>query len=349
MHRTASNKLLWPVLEGLGYLGKDVRSVLEAVGLDEDRAFAPEARVDLEPLYEVWRRAAEVTSEPALGVHLAAFMDPSANVSWPMPLSLLEHLGLVSATLADAVATQARFLRLLSDGLRAGIEIEGDRAIFRLEQSPEAPPPLVEYVFAMAVNLARRVLKRDLPLIEVWFTHPAPTRVQAHAKLFKAPVRFSAPCNAVIARAEDFTCPLPTANEALKARVVRQAERLLATLPNVVLFEDKVCGQIEAELPAGNTNAGAVAEKLGVSSRTLHRRLQHEDASYQDLLDRVRLRLAVRHLAAGRPIAEVAMLVGFAQASTFHRAFKSWTGQTPADYQIRNRQQSAALSRQAWP
>jgi hypothetical protein len=62
---------------------------------------------------------------------------------------------------------------------------------------------------------------------------------------------------------------------------------------------------------------------------------QLSSATYQDLLDRVRLRLATRLLASGRPIGEVASSVGFSQASTFHRAFKSWTGQTPTEYQQR--------------
>jgi AraC-like DNA-binding protein len=119
----------------------------------------------------------------------------------------------------------------------------------------------------------------------------------------------------------------------MHARIVRRAEKLIEALPSVDLFEQKICSQIEMELHGGNTNAAAVAEHLGLSARTLHRRLQQAGMTYQELLDRVRLRLAVRHLAAGRPIGQVATLTGFAQASTFHRAFKSWTGKTPTEYQ----------------
>ncbi len=342
--RTANNKLLWPVLEGLRFAGADVGAVLRKVGLDEETAFALDTRVDLEQLFGLWREAVEITHEPALGVRVAAFTEPSNTISWPMPLSLFEHLGMVSPSLADAVPIQNRFLRLLRDGLQLALELDGERAILRLDPLPEAPAAVVEHDFAVTVNVARRAAKRDVPLLEVWFAHRAPPHAHAHAKLFKAPVRFGAPFNAVIARADELTRPLATANETFRARIVRQAERLLAALPCVDLFEDKVCVRIEAELPDGNTNASAVAETLGVSSRTLHRRLQHEGASYQELLDRVRLRLAVRHLSAGKAIAEVASLVGFAQASTFHRAFKSWTGETPADYQLRSRHPAGVAS-----
>ena len=81
----------------------------------------------------------------------------------------------------------------------------------------------------------------------------------------------------------------------------------------------------------------AIAEDLGMSARTLHRRLQAEGISYQELLDQVRLDIAAAQLASGRhSIVSIAERVGFSQPSTFHRAFKSWTGLTPAEYQQRH-------------
>jgi AraC-like DNA-binding protein len=334
---TANHRLLWPLLEALRAVGVDVPALLASIGLDEDAAYGGESRIELDQLFALWRSAVVQSKDPALGVRVAAFIDPASSVSWPMPLSLIEHLGLLSATLGEAIALQGRFLRLLRDGLRTSLEIEGERAFMRMELPEEEPPVLVEYDFAIAINVLRRVSRLDLCPLEVWFTHEAPANTQPQGLLFRAPLRYGAPFNALVMKTTDVSTPLRRINEGFRMRIVRGAERLLAQLPSLELFEDKVCAQIEAELPRGNTNASAVAERLGVSQRTLHRKLQHEGASYQALLDRVRLRLAVRHLGAGRSISDVATLVGFAQASTFHRAFKSWTGETPAEYQMQRR------------
>jgi AraC-like DNA-binding protein len=339
-HFTASNRLLWPVLAAVRRSGADVSAVLAAVGLAEEIAYAHDSRVGLDQLFDVWRSGVELTGDATLGARLAAFAEPTATVSWPMPLSFFEHLGRASATLRDAVELQNRYVRLMRDGISSSVELEGERAVLRLELLPEQPPAEVEFDVGIAINIARRVTKSELRVDEVWFTHAAPPSAQPYDQLFKARIRFGASFNAVIGRTADFTRPLRSANSGMRARLIRHAESLLADLPSIDVFEDKVCAQIVAELPAGNTNASAVAEKLGVSSRTLHRRLQQEGTSYQELLDRVRLRLALGYLETGKSIADVALLVGFAQASTFHRAFKSWTGETPADHPLRKRPRS---------
>jgi AraC-like DNA-binding protein len=336
-HLTVSGALLWPLVEVIRARSGDLKAALAAAGLGEDTFFSPGTRIPFERYVALWQQAETVARDRAFGVHMAGFTDPASAVSWPLPLSLFEHMGIVSSTLSDAVTLQSRFLRLMRDGMSTALEIDGDEAIFRMEYAVDQPASMVEYDFAIALNLARRVTRGELSPREVWFAHPAPQDITAHARLFRAPLRFDAPWNGIICAAEYYTRALPTANEHLRDRIVRQAEHMLGALPSVDLFEDKVCAQIEAELPGGNTNAAAVAEKLGVSCRTLHRRLQQEDSSYQELLDRVRFRLAVRYLGSGKSIGEVALLVGFAQASTFHRAFKSWTGETPAEFQHRQR------------
>ena len=336
---TASNRLIWPALAVIHTQRGEVATVLSTVELGEEAAYNMEAaaRVTLDQLFGVWRAAVAISKDDTLGARLGMFANPAAPVSWPRPLALFEHLGMAAADLASAIGLYGRFVRLLRDGAQLQLEFEGARAIFHMEVRPEEPPALVEFDLMVSMSIAGRIAMRPLPVQEVWFTHASPAQSEIYAGLFGAPVRFGAPRNAIVGDAGEFRRPLPRANAHVLARLIREAESLLAALPNGELFEDRVCAQIGAELPNGNTNAGAIAEKLGVSARTLHRRLQHEDTSYQELLDRVRQRLAMAHLGAGKAIAQVAELVGFAQASTFHRAFKGWTGETPAEYQTRYR------------
>ena len=79
-----------------------------------------------------------------------------------------------------------------------------------------------------------------------------------------------------------------------------------------------------------------VAERLGMSARTLQRKLHASGTSHQELLDEMRRDLAVRYLREpGMAVCEVAYLLGFSESSAFHRAFKRWTGTTPSEFRRR--------------
>jgi AraC-like DNA-binding protein len=85
-------------------------------------------------------------------------------------------------------------------------------------------------------------------------------------------------------------------------------------------------------LPDGPTEQG-VARTLGMSRSTLHVALSREGATYRGLLNGTREELARGYLEAGRYTnKEIAFLLGFADATTFSRAFKRWTGATPMRY-----------------
>ena len=129
---------------------------------------------------------------------------------------------------------------------------------------------------------------------------------------------------------------MSTANPMMLEIVERRARKSIDALPAIDDFVEIARERVEAELPAGNTNASWVAETLGISPRTLHRRLQAEGTSYQDELDRARQagdalpRIAQAHHQRG------GLARGLrASRHAFHRAFKSWTGETPAEYQER--------------
>lgn len=105
--------------------------------------------------------------------------------------------------------------------------------------------------------------------------------------------------------------------------------------------DSALLGEIEAAVLKGfaqgaPVTSDSVASELGISTRTLARRLTEHDTSFREIKDWVRREVATRRLARAEPISEVAYALGFSNPSSFHRAFKRWTGLTPTEFQSRN-------------
>jgi AraC-like DNA-binding protein len=106
---------------------------------------------------------------------------------------------------------------------------------------------------------------------------------------------------------------------------------------SVRLPDQGIAGQVRqhvlAALQTGEPSIEAVARELATTSRTLQRRLRDEKTSFQQVLDEVRREAALKHMRSRRVnIDEVAFLLGFEKANSFHRAFKRWTGVTPGEF-----------------
>ena len=113
---------------------------------------------------------------------------------------------------------------------------------------------------------------------------------------------------------------------------------LLERMPAATAFVDRVRQLVAGGLVRNGAEAVGVAEGLNMSRRTLQRRLRDEGTSVRDIVDSVRRDLAMRYLCEREiAVAEVAFLLGFSEASAFHRAFKRWTGTTPSIYRSRLR------------
>ena len=144
---------------------------------------------------------------------------------------------------------------------------------------------------------------------------------------------FGMRCNALIGDYAGLDDPLPRADSTLCDLLDQHAQALLDRLPRSDSFADRVRAAIANELTAGDPTAEHVSEALGMSTRTLRRRLKEEGTSHQHVLDEVRNELARSYLGEGKlGITEVAFLLGFSDASAFHKAFRRWTGRGPGDW-----------------
>ena len=126
---------------------------------------------------------------------------------------------------------------------------------------------------------------------------------------------------------------MQTANPALSAILDRYAAALLAKLPKPENFTESVTQLIAEELHKSEPGIEAIASRLGYAPRTLQRKLKEVGTSYQELLDKTRSQFAAQYLQEKHiAISEIAGLLGFSEASAFHRAFKRWTGMTPSEF-----------------
>ena len=101
--------------------------------------------------------------------------------------------------------------------------------------------------------------------------------------------------------------------------------------PRRVTLSRKVEAEIEPLLASGRIRVEAVARSLGLSRQTLYRRLKEEGTTFERLLDRVRRRLALRFVREqGLSVKEASYRLGFSDPAAFSRAYKRWTGSSPA-------------------
>src|SRR5262245_49651028 len=150
-------------------------------------------------------------------------------------------------------------------------------------------------------------------------------------------LRFAAPFDAVGYERGYLDLQPPQPEPKLHALLLSHLEQRATELPSALTLSYRVRRLILFELSGGNPSADHIASRLGMSRRTLTRRLLDQGTRFQTLLDEVRLGLCERALISEEVgIAEIAERLGFAEPAAFRHAFKRWTGMTPSQYRARN-------------
>lgn len=167
----------------------------------------------------------------------------------------------------------------------------------------------------------------------VALTYPRPPDDLEHTRVFGAGVRFSQPYACLQLDRAVLGLPIQGTDPHLAAVLDRFAQHRLEALPRAMDLVDELSQRIRQALRGTVPDAATLARQMGMSTRTLSRRLHERGLTYQEVLDQARRELALRHLLnKDLKVIEVAFLLGFSEVSTFYRAFRRWTGTTPAAY-----------------
>lgn len=316
-----------------GYAG-----LLSEAGLPETIAGAGAAdeRYPARALVGLLAAAERVTGDPLLALRLATTQDPRR-------LGVLAYATSNSPSLGEALGNAVRYLKLWNEGLVPTLGPSGGGVALRFEPRDlgvSADEPGVRQLFLLAATTSLALARaytgaRVVPLSLAFASPPPPSGVGEIEGYFGARPRFEAAATELVFEPKSLALPVVGADPALYAIVARHADELLARREAAPrdAWAERARAQIVTTMGRGSVELGALARALGLSERTLQRRLGEEGTSYQEVLDAARFELARSYLPNARlSLSEIAYLLGFQDLSAFYRAFSRWAGVTPAEY-----------------
>ncbi len=198
---------------------------------------------------------------------------------------------------------------------------------------------LKEAALAGWVTYGRSLLPAGTQLQEVCFDHTEGLPQERYQAVFQCPVRLAAGWCGVAFDAQLLELPLSHSDPGLKSLMDARAEELLQDFEHKANLVNEVRAVVADLLPAGEPALETVAGRLGLTPRALQNRLRQSEMSFKDIVDRVRRALVLGYLRDRQlSLLDLAFLLGFAEQSSFSRAFKRWFGESPQQYRKRLKQ-----------
>ena len=324
---TMSAKVLQSIVDCAERLGADRQEVVRLAGLDAAELTDPDGRAPME-------------AGARLGVVLRKLLGPSAAIQLG-EASATEHATVLAYLiencddLGHAYRTVSRYRSIVMELTPPVLEVAGDEARFGCAY----PPPLVtnipgtiELRLTFWLVKGRNVTGVDWTPREVHLQNEQ-SDPASYERVFRCPVINSASRTQLVFDAALLDTPVIGADSELRYFLKPIAEEIVSRLPQREGFLQSVQSCVAKVLKDGDSHLETVARELNVSTRTLQRRLGKENTSFGELLDETRRVAALEYLNDARiSITDTAFLLGFSEPSTFYRAFKRWTGTTPANY-----------------
>ena len=328
---SVSTLVLRMLVRGAAERGGDALPLLASAGVDAAVLDDPDARVPAAAVALLWQELPALLGDDDFGLHMAERTELGG-------LALVEYVVRNCPDLGAAYRAATRYERLMHGAAQNRLIERGDEARYVSGFSRDAPVsrPDAEHLLAFMLTQGRRLSGIDWAPRAVAFQHSPPRSTATHARLFRAPVAFNQEVTEMVFDRAVLAYPVGGADPSLHALLERHAEERMARLPSAPGFVDQAREVVRESLAHGTPGVRTVARSLRLSQRSFERRLHEEGSSYRELVDAVRRELSIEYLREpGRPLTEVAFLLGFSDTSTFYRAFRRWTGTTPLSYRRR--------------
>lgn len=279
------------------------------------------------------RSVIHLLEESALAAHCPSLAVRMAERRTVADLGIVSLLIAHQPTLREAFSVMQRYRNRINSTLVLQVDERGGVAV--VQEQWALDPPLVsrqsdELALGVLAGLGAWLLGSSWRIAEVHSAHPLPPPADSaiYARLFAAPIRFGSDFTGLVLSAALLDLPNPRADAALAAHAKRLTETMMAETARSL--EQEVEEAILLQLPEGGASLAATARALGLHPRTLQRRLDASGQPFGAILDAVRRRQTVRHLANPRlTVTDVAALAGYSSLSAFTRWHKQAFGIAP--------------------
>ena len=328
--REVSVGLTHAILEALRMVGvANPEPLLPEAGIDPGLLAKPENRVPFERQNALWRMAVANAPVPAFGLQFARSIQPTS-------FGVVGYMAMNCGTIAECLDAIVDYQFLAGEGGEFSLESRGpDTALCYTPVNP-GDPVTHERVVAMlaaTVSFGRWLVGEAFQPKRVAFTEESPGEIAEYEEFFGCPVAFAGRQNCAVYTPAVTGLVVPNASEELLALLRERANRMLGRLSRGTGIAGRVASLLASQLDSAVPDKSVIAAQLGMSERTLQRRLREEGTTYQATLDSTRRYLARDLLRNTQlPLADVAAQLGFSEQSTFFRAFRRWEGATPGQY-----------------
>jgi AraC-like DNA-binding protein len=303
-----------------------IEPLLQKAGLSIRQIKDSHARIAVKAQIELLNLIAEELDDEFLGIRLARKVDLRE-------LGFLYYVLASSPSLGDALRRAARYSKVQNEGVAISYR-EGKviKVKFEYVGVPRRPDRhQIEFIVTITLRICRHLAGRQVVPIAVGFVHRRSRVPNDLRSFFGTDVAFNSPADEIKFPSTTASMAVVSADPYLSSLLVQYFdEALLRRRVRSGPWRLKVENAVIPLLPHGQAHMGEIARELGVSRRTLSRRLAAEGQSFREILDGLHFDLAKRYLQEQElPLSEIAWLLGYRETAALNHAFKRWSGKTP--------------------
>ena len=329
------------IVDALIAEGAAPADVLRGVGISQSEITSHTTRVSLNQYIECCRNAVQLARDPRFAYHTGLRLHVSSHGLFGFAL-------LSSMNFRQTMHIAEKYHELAAPLADISFKEELDRAVWTITPLPhpkiDAPLYrfLVELQFGIHMSLSRDVMGPSFAARELHFTYGPPSDSQTNSEVFGCDVFFDQPENKFIFDAVWLDREPKTGNKITYSAVTQLCDELIEELRHRIGLVGKVREILMVNLMRP-TSLEAVAKHLNMTTRTLRRRLADENTSFRELVDELRMQVAIKHLRdTDLSIEEITYALGFEDAANFRRAFRRWTNQGPLEFRRHSRGETDA-------